>query len=125
MSNRLLPNRFVSKVSLPRAWPRISLRTLLTTSYVEGSKDPPLSKLTLDQYFQSEILTKYGDRLALACLKETIRPHGGPESHNLRDRYLAWSFAELDRHVASLSRGLISLGVRKGDRVAVVMGNNR
>lgn len=102
----------------------IPLRRSLTTSYVEGCKNPSLSKLTLDQYFQSEILPKYADRPALICPKERIRPHGGPESHNIREKYLAWTFSELDRHIMSLARGLVSLGIRKGDRVAVVMGNN-
>ncbi|KAG6865443.1 hypothetical protein C0991_002519 [Blastosporella zonata] len=38
--------------------------------------------------------------------------------------HLAWDFAEFDRHINALARGLLGMGVRKGDRVGVVMGNN-
>ncbi|KAG6861288.1 hypothetical protein C0995_001842 [Termitomyces sp. Mi166 len=38
--------------------------------------------------------------------------------------HLAWDFAEFDRHINSLARGLLGMGVQKGDRVGVVMGNN-
>jgi acyl-CoA synthetase (AMP-forming)/AMP-acid ligase II len=38
---------------------------------------------------------------------------------------LAWDFEELDRHVHALSAGLLDMGVKKGDRVAVIMGNCR
>lgn len=39
--------------------------------------------------------------------------------------YLAWDYEEFDRNVMALARGLVGLGVKKGDRVGVVMGNNR
>lgn len=39
--------------------------------------------------------------------------------------HLAWSFAEFDRHINALARGLLRMGVQKGDRVGVLMGNNR
>lgn len=39
--------------------------------------------------------------------------------------HLKWSYEELWKHANALSRGLIGLGVKKGDRVAVLMGNNR
>lgn len=40
-------------------------------------------------------------------------------------RHLAWDYVELDGHVQALARGLLDLGVKKGDRVGVLMGNNR
>ncbi|GJJ10529.1 hypothetical protein Clacol_004755 [Clathrus columnatus] len=126
-SHMRIINRLVHKQSCGMKFTRLLAstgRTFLTLSYVEGSRDPPLSRLTLDQYFQTEILNKFGDRPALICPDEQLRPYGGPESLNFRDRYLAWNFNELDRHISALSRGLVSLGVRKGDRVAVIMGNN-
>lgn len=39
--------------------------------------------------------------------------------------HLAWDFDEFDKHIRALARGLVAMGVRKGDRVAVLMGNNR
>lgn len=41
------------------------------------------------------------------------------------DSHLAWDFGEFDSHIRALARGLLSMGVRKGDRVGVIMGNNR
>ncbi|KAL1730943.1 hypothetical protein EV714DRAFT_283840 [Schizophyllum commune] len=38
--------------------------------------------------------------------------------------HLAWDFEELDRHIRALARGLLELGVKPGERVAVIMGNN-
>ncbi|KAI5834010.1 acetyl-CoA synthetase-like protein [Schizophyllum commune Tattone D] len=38
--------------------------------------------------------------------------------------HLAWDFEEFDRHIKALARGLLELGVKPGERVAVIMGNN-
>ncbi|KZT70470.1 acetyl-CoA synthetase-like protein [Daedalea quercina L-15889] len=37
---------------------------------------------------------------------------------------LAWDFDEFNVHIQALARGLLDMGVQKGDRVGVVMGNN-
>lgn len=101
-------------------------RQLLTLSSVEGPRDPPLERRTLSVYFRDEILAKHAERPALVCRQERPRVHGGPPSPNMRvGTHLAWDFWEFDRHIHALARGLVSLGVQKGDRVAVVMGNNR
>ena len=95
-------------------------------SSVEGSLEPPLSNLTLPKYFASEVLAQYSTRPALICPQESPRPHGGPSSHNLGlSKYLAWDFAELDRHVEALARGLIMLGTQRGDRLGIIAGNTR
>ncbi|KAF9564483.1 acetyl-CoA synthetase-like protein [Agrocybe pediades] len=100
-------------------------RWLLTKSYVEGPLDPPLSMKTLPDYFNTEILAKHGARPALIAREETPRAHGGPPSRNLGvDTHLAWDFDEFDRHIKALARGLLGMGVQKGDRVGVIMGNN-
>jgi fatty-acyl-CoA synthase len=39
--------------------------------------------------------------------------------------YLKWSYEELWERANDLARGLLGLGVTKGSRVGVVMGNNR
>jgi acyl-CoA synthetase (AMP-forming)/AMP-acid ligase II len=93
---------------------------------VEGALEPPLASSTLSQYFKGEILRKHSSRPALICRKETPRFHGGPPSINLGiSSHLAWSFEEFDRHINALALGLLRMGVRKGDRVGVLMGNNR
>ena len=113
---------------LPRAIsPRITLKRFAQTlSSVQGITYPPLDTRTLPDYFYSSILTSHSSRPALVCCAERPRAHGGPPSRNLGvARKLAWDFEEFERHVAALARGLVGLGVRKGDRVAVIMGNNR
>ncbi|CAK5272893.1 unnamed protein product [Mycena citricolor] len=99
-------------------------RSLLTLSAVEGPLDPPLVTTTLPAYFASDILRKYSERPGLICRNEAPRAHGGPPSHNMgRAAHLAWSFDEFDRHINALARGLLRMGVRRGDRVGVIMGN--
>ncbi|KAK7036621.1 hypothetical protein VNI00_011554 [Paramarasmius palmivorus] len=94
-------------------------------SYAQGSLQPPLDNRTFTEYFQGEILENHSQRPALICRKEKPRAHGGPPSPNLgRSSHLAWDFNEFNRHIEALARGLLSLGVQKGDRIAVVMGNN-
>ncbi|KAF7349276.1 putative acyl-CoA synthetase YngI [Mycena sanguinolenta] len=121
---------------LRRFWPLQEARTgfrlkthwqrrHLSWSSVEGALEPPLATSTLSQYFKEEILHKHNSRPALICRTETPRAHGGPPSINLDiGSHLAWSFEEFDRHIDALARGLLRMGVEKGDRVGVVMGNN-
>ena len=98
----------------------------LTLSEVEGPKHPPLVSKTLPAYFRDDILNVHGGRQALIARQEPARPYGGPRGRNLGDApYLAWDFGEFERNVQALARGLLGLGVRKGDRVGVIMGNNR
>ncbi len=107
----------------PRTTPLVAP---LTLSEVEGPKHPPLVSKTLPRYFQDDVLRPHAARPALIARLEPARPHGGPRGHNLGDApHLAWDFGEFDRHIQALARGLLDLGVKKGDRVGVVMGNNR
>jgi len=105
-------------LATPSPFRRISL------SAVEGASDPPLDNRTLPEYFSSQILSRTFHHPALICRQEHPRAHGGPLSRNMGvDRHLAWDFSEFDRHIKALARGLVALGVKKGDRVGVVMGN--
>jgi non-ribosomal peptide synthetase component F len=98
----------------------------LKTSYVAGPLHPPLVHSTLSAFFNDTVLQQHAERPALICRSEKPRAHGGPNSPNLSvESHLAWSFGELDTQVKTLARGLIALGVKKGDRVGVIMGNNR
>jgi acyl-CoA synthetase (AMP-forming)/AMP-acid ligase II len=102
------------------------LRRYLTQSAVQGPLDPPLSYKTLPQFFRTEIVETHGERPALICRKEARGSHGGPSSRNLGvSTHLAWDFHEFDTHINALARGLLVMGVQKGDRVGVIMGNNR
>lgn len=121
----LRPARRRSKYVV-HAFSLLSRRQLLTKSYVKGSLEPPLSSKTLPDFFDTEILAKYAQRPALICRQEKAQAHGGPPSKNLHGkRHLAWDYEEFDRHNGALARGLTAMGVKKGDRVGVIMGNNR
>ena len=107
---------------------RITTASSPARSYLEGPTEPPLSHLTISAYFKQTILPQYAERPGLICRAEKPRAHGGPASRygNMGvERHLAWTFGEMDEHVMALARGLLRMGVKKGDRVGVVMGNNR
>jgi acyl-CoA synthetase (AMP-forming)/AMP-acid ligase II len=82
-------------------------RTLLTLSHDRGPSEPSLIEQTIPQHFSS-IVSQFGDRNAV------ISRH--------QNRILTYS--ALDEQSNSISRGLQSLGIKKGDRVAVSLGNN-
>ena len=98
----------------------------LTRSEIAGPTHTPLVEKTLPAYFHDDVLRVHGSRPALIARKERPQPFGGPRGRNLGDAaHLAWNFGEFDRHIQALARGLLSMGVKKGDRVGVIMGNNR
>ncbi|KAH7044030.1 acyl-CoA synthetase/AMP-acid ligase-like protein II [Macrophomina phaseolina] len=100
----------------PRAWPRGNWtcltptscrRGLLTRAFARGPTEPPLLEQTVGEHFAS-IVAEHGDRTAVIS----------------RHQQAQLSYDELDRASNALARGLQSLGVKKGDRVAVSLGNN-
>lgn len=125
-SRRLRPSSCRSLVSQFQRLRKFTSHRHLTLSTVEGAQEPPLDQRTLPEFFTNEILANHRARPALICSHELPRPHGGPLSRNLGvEDHLAWDFYEFDMNVSALARGLVGLGVKKGDRVAIVMGNNR
>ncbi|KAF8608096.1 acyl-CoA synthetase [Ceratobasidium sp. AG-I] len=80
----------------------------LTHSIVSGPLDPPLVELTLPAYYKEHILANHASRPALISRHEL----------NIR-----WTFAELDAQVEKMARGLLTAGVKPGDRVATILGN--
>lgn len=101
-------------------------RRRVTLSVVEGAHEPSLNNSTLPEYFSTEVLSRRPDHPALICRQERPRTHGGPLSKNMGvERHLAWDFDEFDSHIRALARGLVGLGVNKGDRLGVIMGNTR
>ena len=99
-----------------RAQPaRFAVRAVTQLSYAKGADTPPLSNETLPSFYEKELLTKFAARPALVSTHEPSRGSG----------YLRWSYEELWKQANDLARGLLGLGVTKGTRVGVVMGNNR
>ncbi|THU80525.1 acetyl-CoA synthetase-like protein [Dendrothele bispora CBS 962.96] len=110
-----------------RALGPVSRRHVAQLSVVQGPTDPPLDERTLPAYFSEHILANFSHRPALTCRSEAYNAHNSPSSlyrNSSVHSCLSWDFAEFDRHIDSLARGLIAMGVNKGDRVAVIMGNN-
>ncbi|KAF1964107.1 acyl-CoA synthetase/AMP-acid ligase-like protein II [Bimuria novae-zelandiae CBS 107.79] len=82
-------------------------RGLLTRAYAEGPSEPPLLTQTVPQHFR-EIVRDFGDRNAVI-------------SHHQRT---ILTYDQLNKDSDALARGLANQGVKKGDRVAVSLGNN-
>lgn len=96
-------------------------------SRVSGPHKEPLSEATLAQFWQDRV-RKHGDRPALIVRHEPSNHH---DLHNISingkasdDSCIRWKFGQMDEHIRKLVRGMRSLGVRKGDRVAVLMMNS-
>lgn len=93
-------------------WQRIAIsgqfcRGILTQSHAVGPTDPPLLLQTIPQHFAT-IVSSHGDRAAIIS----------------RAQNTTLSYRELDQRSNVLAQGLRERGVRKGDRVAVSLGNN-
>ncbi|RYP75148.1 hypothetical protein DL771_002609 [Monosporascus sp. 5C6A] len=89
-------------------------------SYAEGPTEPPLLPHTIPEHFAS-IVSQYGDRPAVIARSPTptsasLSSPGVPPTTTL-------TYAALDALSNALARSLRSLGVKKGDRVAVSLGN--
>ncbi|CDM29274.1 hypothetical protein DTO013E5_5965 [Penicillium roqueforti] len=82
-------------------------RGLLTESYARGPSGPPLIESTVGDHF-AKIVAECGDRTAVI-------------SRHQKDRA---TYASLDTRSNALARGLESLGVVKGERVGVMLGNS-
>ncbi|KAF2114204.1 acyl-CoA synthetase/AMP-acid ligase-like protein II [Lophiotrema nucula] len=83
-----------------------SRRGLLTQAFNAGPTEPPLLEQTVPEHFAG-IVRQYGDRDAVI-------------SHHQQTRL---TYDRLDRDSNALARGLAKLGVQKGERVAVSLGN--
>jgi fatty-acyl-CoA synthase len=71
-------------------------------SYAKGESSPALIEETIGANFERMVAT-YADREALVEVATGRR----------------WTYAELDRDVNALARGMIAAGVAKGDRVGI------
>ncbi|KAI1211894.1 acetyl-CoA synthetase-like protein [Annulohypoxylon truncatum] len=88
-------------------------------SYAEGPKEPPLITVTIPEHFRS-VVSQHGDRpAAIFRVPTTDKSHGlkrGPGKITL-------TYQDLDIHSDVLAHSLRSLGVKKGERVALSLGN--
>lgn len=82
-------------------------RGLLTQARSIGPSEPPLLEETIGENF-ARIVSQHGDRPAVISRQQGRRS----------------TYEELDRNSNIIARGLQSLGVKKGDRVCVSLGNN-
>jgi long-chain acyl-CoA synthetase len=68
-------------------------------------------------------------RTLYAMFRETVRLHGDRPAVRFKRRketeYTSYTYAELDQRVQEFRRGLDALGLRKGDRVALISHDNR
>ncbi|KZV72076.1 acetyl-CoA synthetase-like protein [Peniophora sp. CONT] len=95
-----------------------------TLSVTQGPVTPPLDTRTLPDFWDANVATR-GHRPALICPSEPAHPHGGPLlPDSAGTKHLSWSYGAFNEHIRALAAGLVALGVKKGDRVGVVMGNN-
>ncbi|KAF3011031.1 hypothetical protein E8E13_010972 [Curvularia kusanoi] len=82
-------------------------RGILTQAFRAGPTEPPLLEQTVPEHFAG-IVRRFGDRNAVV-------------SHHQRT---VLTYEALDRDSNALARGLQKRSVKKGDRVAVSLGNN-
>ena len=91
-------------------------------SRVSGPTDTPLSSHTLGRFWDS-LVGKHADRPALIVRHEPQQQHGDL-AQGAGDACIRWTYEQMDSHVRRLVRGMRRLGIKRGDRVAVLMMNN-
>nr|KMM67833.1 long-chain-fatty-acid-CoA ligase [Coccidioides posadasii RMSCC 3488] len=96
----------LGKVQILPVRSKLQSRGLLTYSYARGPSEPALFEQTVGDHFAG-IVSQHGDRTAVVSKHQNQR----------------LTYNELDLKSNSLARGLASIGVKKGDRVAVSLGN--
>ncbi|OQN98573.1 hypothetical protein B0A48_15835 [Cryoendolithus antarcticus] len=100
-------SRVLTRQSNSRTPPWIRFSSVLTQAHAIGPSHPALYEDTIPTHF-SGIVSKFGDRNAVIS----------------RHQQKILTYDDLDSRSNALARGFQSLGVRKGDRVAVSLGNN-
>lgn len=95
-------------------------------SRVSGPTDTNLRTETLGQFWNS-LVRQHESRPALIVRHEPSDQHGRLSSKStsgMSENCIRWSYGEMDEHVRQLVRGMRRLGIKRGDRVAVLMMNN-
>ncbi|KAI8951783.1 hypothetical protein F4801DRAFT_262743 [Xylaria longipes] len=94
-------------------------------SYVEGPKDPPLLGCTIPEHFAS-MVSRYGDLPAVIARSPVTMDASPPPTTSISKQMkpqTTLTYASLHALSNSVAHSLRSLGVKKGDRVAVSLGN--
>lgn len=125
---RCLHSRTVAAqpTSTPGPFPVRGVAPVGGVSWVSGPVSSPLREETLADYLFDKIIRDFPTAPALVVRQES------PEHHSLQyagealtDLHcLRWSYEELGTNVDALSRGLLQMGIRKGDRVGAFLGSN-
>lgn len=102
-------------------WPALLVHRDLSYSISQGPDEPPLLLHTIPENF-SRIVSEHGDRPAVIAREAHLPSQPSPASSSGRETVL--TYATLDSTSSDLAHSLRSLGVKKGDRVAVSLGNN-
>ncbi|KAF2672993.1 acyl-CoA synthetase/AMP-acid ligase-like protein II [Microthyrium microscopicum] len=103
----LLIRAAASRIAGVRQVMRPQCRGFLTRAFAKGPTEPPLLEMTIGEHF-GRVVKEYGDRLAVISHHQSIK----------------LTYDQLDADSTRLAKGLQRLGVRKGDRCAVSLGNN-
>ncbi|KAI1392009.1 acetyl-CoA synthetase-like protein [Hypoxylon trugodes] len=123
LHRRLAQSRMASRVTRHSAWNYSVQRRGIATSnlsYFEGPREPPLLPHTIPEHF-SLIVSQYGDQPAVLFRSPT--PMDTTSSITIKPETTTLTYEALDAQSNSLAHSLRSLGVKKGDRVAVSLGN--
>ena len=80
----------------------MDVQTRLDESYFRGAENPPLIDVTIPDYLDT-IATRFPNREALVSRHQGIR----------------WTYGEYLCEIERLARGLLTLGIRPGDRVGI------
>ncbi|XP_078426988.1 medium-chain acyl-CoA ligase ACSF2, mitochondrial [Cetorhinus maximus] len=80
----------------------VPMKPILTTSYIHGAMDMPLSPKSIGQCLE-DVVNKYPDKEALVFLHDGVRK----------------TFGQLKQEVDQLAAGLLAIGLEKGDRLAM------
>ncbi|KAF3763538.1 acetyl-CoA synthetase-like protein, partial [Cryphonectria parasitica EP155] len=98
----------------------VRLSSSLTHSISRGPDEPPLLAETIPENLK-RVVSHYGDHPAV--IARTAANNDNRTSATLTTRETSLSYAALDADSSALAVSLQALGVKKGDRVAVSLGN--
>ncbi|KAI0968864.1 hypothetical protein F4678DRAFT_474249 [Xylaria arbuscula] len=128
-SSSVLPHLLSATRTKHRIWSTGMQRRCVASSglsYSEGPLDPPLLHHTIPEHFAS-IVSRYGDLPAVMARSPVPVDASPPPTTSIhrqvKPETVTLTYASLDTLSNTVARSLRSLGVKKGDRVAVSLGN--